>query len=113
MRMRVSVSPERLASLLLAGRRFVTVAELAEMLGSSRKAAGRILARLEELGLVERWSKTAYRVRLAARGDGRVLLIRLQAGLARRLEEAARREGVAPEELIRRALREYLEKHGV
>ncbi len=52
----------------LRGKKFVTIYEVARMLGVSTRTAGKILRRLEDLGLVERWSRRAYRVRsLAAR----------------------------------------------
>lgn len=44
------------------GKRYVTVREVSSMLGVSTRTAGRILARLEREGYVERYSKKAYRI---------------------------------------------------
>ena len=109
-RVRVSVSLERIGAILLAGRRFISIGEVAELLGVSTRAAGVILAGLERMGLVERWSRRVYRV--VRRPEGRLVLV-LRGGLARRLGEVARREGLAPEELIQRIILEYLESRGV
>ena len=66
MKISLSISIEEWARYALRGRSFITVQEVARMLGVSTKTAGRILKRLEELGMVERWSRRAYRVRLGA-----------------------------------------------
>ena len=66
MKISLSISVEEWARYALRGKNFVTVQEVARMLGVSTKTAGRILKRLEELGIVERWSRRAYRVRLEA-----------------------------------------------
>ena len=66
MKISLSISIEEWARYALRGRSFITIQEVARMLGVSTKTAGRILKRLEELGMVERWSRRAYRVRLDA-----------------------------------------------
>ncbi|AEM39577.1 regulatory protein GntR HTH [Pyrolobus fumarii 1A] len=68
MRISLSISLEDWASHALRGKKFVTVYEVARMLGVSPKTAGKILRRLESLGIVERWSRRAYRVKLEVAG---------------------------------------------
>lgn len=59
--MRVRVDYEALAeSIMMRGRRFITVGELSRMLGISTKASGKLLRRMEERGLVRRYSVRAY-----------------------------------------------------
>ena len=50
------------AALALSGRRYVRVRDVAGLLGVSTRSAGRLLARLEQLGYVKRYSRTAFRV---------------------------------------------------
>ena len=45
-----------------SGKRYVTIKDVSKMLGVSTRTAGRILARLEKEGYLERYSRTAYRV---------------------------------------------------
>ncbi len=66
MKISLSISVEDWARHALRGRNFITVQEVARMLGVSTKTAGRVLKRLEQLGIVERWSRRAYRVRVEA-----------------------------------------------
>ncbi len=66
MKISLSIRLDEWAKHALRGKNFVTIQEVARMLGISTKTAGRILRRLEEMGLVERWSRRAYRVRLPA-----------------------------------------------
>ena len=66
MKISLSIRLDEWARYALRGKSFVTIQEVARMLGVSTKTAGKILRRLEEMGIVERWSRRAYRVRLAA-----------------------------------------------
>ncbi len=60
---RVNVNIEKLAAfLVLNGRIYVTVRELAQILGISTRTAGRILAEMERRGYAQRWSKRAYKL---------------------------------------------------
>ncbi len=71
MKMRVSIDPAAWARANLRGRRYVTVREVAEMLGTDPRAADRLLGELERLGFVERISRRMYRVLLGDTGhDG-------------------------------------------
>ncbi len=64
---RVRVDPERLArALVLNGYSFVSVDQLANMLGISTRSAGRILAELRRRGLATRWSRRTYKLILSA-----------------------------------------------
>ena len=45
-----------------SGKRYVTIKDVSKMLGVSTRTAGRILARLEREGYLERYSRSAYRV---------------------------------------------------
>ena len=68
--MRVTVNPVAvIQALRRRGKVFVTVPELAAILGISRQAAGKLLAQLAREGVVERWSRRAYRIRLQAAGE--------------------------------------------
>ncbi|KSW12335.1 hypothetical protein CF15_06235 [Pyrodictium occultum] len=64
--MRIDVS--RLASTLLTlGYIYVTVDQLAYILGVSTRTAGRILAEMARRGLARRWSRRAYKLELPSR----------------------------------------------
>lgn len=45
------------------GIEFITVEELASMLSISTQSSGHLLAKMERLGLVERFSRRTYRVK--------------------------------------------------
>ncbi len=61
--MRVTISYEALVEMLSRrGKHYISVHELATMLGISRQAAGKILATMARLGLVERWSRRTYKL---------------------------------------------------
>ncbi len=62
----MSLSVEEWARYMLRNKKFVTVHEVARMLGISTKTAGKLLKRLEDAGIVERWSRRAYRVKILA-----------------------------------------------
>ena len=72
MKMRVSIDPAAWARANLRGRRYVTVREVAEMLGIDPRAAGRLLGELERLGIVWRVSRRVYRVLLSDTGQEEV-----------------------------------------
>ncbi len=62
--MKITVCLTRLADMLyesLSGRR-ISVGELASLLGISSVAAGRMLSRMEDLGLALRLSRGRYRI---------------------------------------------------
>lgn len=64
---RVRIDPERLArALVLSGYSFVSIDQLANMLGISTRSAGRILAELRRRGLAKRWSRRTYKLTLGA-----------------------------------------------
>lgn len=64
-RVRVTVDPQLLAAFLaMQGKRFVAVSNVALMLGTSTKTAGKILATLEKMGYVRRYSRRVYEVLL-------------------------------------------------
>ncbi|MEB3773159.1 MAG: hypothetical protein GSR82_05715 [Desulfurococcales archaeon] len=49
----------------LSGRmklRYIRTRDLAEMLGVSTRSAGKLLARMEDLGLVRRYSNSVYEI---------------------------------------------------
>lgn len=59
--MRLTVDPEAFAlALLLSGRRYVRVRDVAGLLGTSTRSAGKLMARLERLGYVRRYSRRAF-----------------------------------------------------
>ncbi|HIC98129.1 MAG TPA: hypothetical protein EYP08_00255 [Pyrodictiaceae archaeon] len=63
--MRVTIKPENLIVLITRVKRqseFVTVKEVARLLGLSTKSAGRALAELERKGYLRRISKKAYKI---------------------------------------------------
>jgi len=66
LKMRMSLSIEEWARYTLRKKKFITVQEVARMLGISTKTAGKLLKRLEDAGIVERWSRRAYRVKMTA-----------------------------------------------
>ncbi|WP_048162942.1 MarR family transcriptional regulator [Thermogladius calderae] len=62
--MRVKVDVVKLyKSFVESGVLFVSVEDVAERLYTNKTSAGRILARLERLGLARRWSKNVYVIR--------------------------------------------------
>lgn len=67
---RVTVNPDLLAAFIaMQGKRFIAVSNVALMLGTSTRAAGKILAALERKGYVRRYSRRVYEVLLTpARG---------------------------------------------
>ena len=68
-RILVTIELDRLAETLARlYRGYVTVEQLARHLGTSTRSAGRVAARLEQLGLLERHSKRAYRIKQGIRG---------------------------------------------
>ncbi|MEN2999168.1 MAG: hypothetical protein ABDH61_01115 [Acidilobaceae archaeon] len=61
--MRVKVSLEEIVDRLkVSGANYVTPRRVSNMLGISTRSAGKILARLEEEGALERYSNRAYRI---------------------------------------------------
>ncbi len=63
-KVKISVDLERLSlSLSLSGKRYISVRNMAELLGTSTKSAGKILSKLEARGYVERYSRRTYRLR--------------------------------------------------
>ncbi|BEP17561.1 hypothetical protein PYJP_09130 [Pyrofollis japonicus] len=63
----IKLSIERLASTLVAlGFIYVSVDQLARLLGVSTKTAGRILAEMHRRGLVRKWSKRTYKLNIAS-----------------------------------------------
>ena len=59
----IKLQVEKLASTLVAlGLVYISVDQLARLLGVSTKTAGRILAEMKRRGLVERWSKRTYKL---------------------------------------------------
>ncbi len=67
---RVTVNPDLLAAFIaMQGKRFIAVSNVALMLGTSTRTAGKILAALERKGYVRRYSRRVYEVLLVpARG---------------------------------------------
>jgi len=62
---RVYIDVHRLASTLaVLGYIYVTVDQLASILGVSTRTAGRLLAEMARLGLARRWSRRAYKLEL-------------------------------------------------
>ncbi len=62
-RVKVNIDIVRLVEALAgAGKRYITVDDLAHLLGVSTRSAGKILSRLEYIGAVERHSRRAYRI---------------------------------------------------
>jgi len=63
--MRVTIKPEKLIALIVRVKRnpeFVTVKEVARLLGLSTKSVGKALAELERKGYLRRVSKKAYKI---------------------------------------------------
>ncbi len=59
----IKLQVEKLASTLIAlGLVYVSVDQLARLLGVSTRTAGRILAEMKRRGLVEKWSKRTYKL---------------------------------------------------
>jgi uncharacterized protein with von Willebrand factor type A (vWA) domain len=70
-RILVAVEPERLAEALVRlYRGYLTLDQLALHLGTSTKTAGRVAAKLERLGLLERHSRRTFRLSLKAERRG-------------------------------------------
>lgn len=64
MRARVSLDLRSLCiKLYRMGLEFVTVEQLASMLSISTQSSGHILAKMERLGLAERFSRRTYRIK--------------------------------------------------
>jgi ribosomal protein S25 len=64
---RARINVEKLArTLLLSGKVYVTVYELAALLGISTRVAGRLLAEMERRGIAVRQSKRAYKLVIQA-----------------------------------------------
>ncbi len=61
---RITVDLYTLSLLVLRSEQFITAKKLAKVLGVSTKTAGKILAALEREGVVEKWSRKTYKVRL-------------------------------------------------
>jgi len=60
-RIRATLDLEMLArALALTGRRYVTVKQVSGMLGVSTRTAGKIMSRLEDMGLARRYSLRAF-----------------------------------------------------
>lgn len=60
---RVKLDLDRLSTFIEeTGLKYITVKKVGNMLGVSTRSAGKILARLEERGVIERYSNKAYRV---------------------------------------------------
>ncbi len=51
------------AYLVSTNKKYVTLKDVSRLLGVSTKTAGRILAKLEQAGLVERYSTRAFMLR--------------------------------------------------
>ena len=64
--LRVKLDIEKLAAILLYnGYTYISVYQLARILGITTRAAGRILAEMERKGLVSRWSRRTYKLDIA------------------------------------------------
>ncbi len=62
---RAKIDVVRLASTLaMHGINYITVNQLAAMLGVSTRTAGRILAEMQRRGLAEKWSRRTYKLSL-------------------------------------------------
>jgi DNA-binding IclR family transcriptional regulator len=62
---RAKIDVEKVAlTLILHGYAYITVQQLARLLGVSTRAAGRILAEMQRKGLAARRSKRAYKLLL-------------------------------------------------
>jgi Mn-dependent DtxR family transcriptional regulator len=60
-RVRATIDLYSLAlAIALLGVKYVTARDLSAMLGVSTRSAGRIIARMERMGLVRRYSRRAY-----------------------------------------------------
>ncbi len=63
LRIKVSLDLERISKVLMEMEiTYITVRKLADILGISTRTAGKIMSRLEALGIVERYSRRAYKV---------------------------------------------------
>lgn len=61
----VKLQIEKLASTLIAlGFLYISVDQLARLLGVSTKTAGKILAEMRRMGLAEKWSKRTYKLHI-------------------------------------------------
>ena len=62
---RVYIDVRKLVSTLITlGYVYITVDQLASILGISTRTAGRILAEMSRRGLAKRWSKRTYKLEL-------------------------------------------------
>ncbi len=62
---RVKIRLEDIVRILYAwNKKYVSVKEVSYKLGLSRQAAGKILARLESLGLIDRYSHSVYKLKI-------------------------------------------------
>ncbi|MEB3859822.1 MAG: hypothetical protein LRS43_01275 [Desulfurococcales archaeon] len=60
-RVRASIDLRELAlTISLLGARYVTVKDLSVMLGVSTRSAGKIMAKMERMGLARKYSRRAY-----------------------------------------------------
>ena len=61
----IRLQVEKLASTLIAlGLIYVSVDQLANLLGVSTKTAGRILAEMQRRGLAQKWSRRTYKLHI-------------------------------------------------
>ena len=60
--MRITLDPVLVAQALAREGRYVTVARAAALLGTSHRAAGKVLAWLERQGLARRYSRYTYEI---------------------------------------------------
>jgi len=68
----VTVELERLAETLARlYRGYLTLEQLARHLGTSTRTAGKVAARLERMGLLQRHSRRTYRIKVYPRPLGR------------------------------------------
>ncbi|WP_194840472.1 helix-turn-helix domain-containing protein [Hyperthermus butylicus] len=64
--LRVKLDIEKLAATLVySGYTYISVYQLARILGITTRTAGRILAEMERKGLVSRWSRRTYKLDVA------------------------------------------------
>lgn len=63
MEIRIKVDPVLIALTLASyGYRYITIKRLSMLLGSSSRTAGRVLAELERMGIVKRYSRRTYMI---------------------------------------------------
>ncbi len=62
-KIKVSLNLKRISEMLLERKtKYITVRGLADALGISTKTAGKIMSKLADIGVVERYSRRAYRI---------------------------------------------------